>query len=219
MSGSNSKINLRARFFARFYDRVLEPSELAGLADRRRELISGATGRTLEIGAGTGLNVDHYQAGVESLVLSEPDSLMASRLRRRVAEQPREAFIEIVECDAQELPFPDGSFDTVVCTLVLCTVPDPERTLSEVTRVLAPGGQLLFLEHVLGEGSTARWQRLLAKPWSAVACGCRCDRPTAQTISASELQITDLNQSRMPKAAKIIKPMIHGRAVLPGAEA
>jgi hypothetical protein len=83
--------------------------------------------------------------------------------------------------------------------------------------VLAPGGQLLFIEHVLGDGSTARWQRLLARPWQAVACGCRCDRPTAQTISASKLEIVSVTAGRMPKAAKIIKPMIHGRAVLPRA--
>lgn len=208
---------LRSKLFARLYDRVLAPSEEAGLASRRQALLSAVAGRTLEIGAGTGLNVDHYPESVESLVLSEPDPNMAARLRSRVATRPRDAFIEVVQCDAMDLPFPDRSFDTVVCTLVLCTVPDPERTLAEVSRVLVPGGQLLFIEHVLGEGSTARWQRAFARPWSAVACGCRCDRPTASLIGASRLELVELEEGRMPKAAKIIKPMIQGRAVRPAA--
>ena len=210
-------MDLRSRFFARMYDRVLAPSEEAGLAARRRDLLAAASGRTLEIGAGTGLNIDHYPEDVGALVLTEPDAHMALRLRRRIAEQPREAFIEVVECGAEAMPFPDAAFDTVICTLVLCTVPDPEATLAEVARVLEPGGQLLFLEHVLGEGSTARWQRAMARPWSAVACGCRCDRPTAQTIAASRLELVEVHSGRMPKAAKIIKPMIHGRAVRPAA--
>jgi len=208
---------LRSRLFASCYDRVLSASEDAGLAERRARLLSTASGRTLEIGAGTGLNVDHYPTAVDSLVLSEPDANMADRLRTRVASRPREAFVEVVECDAMELPFPDRSFETVVCTLVLCTVPDPARTLDEVSRVLVPGGQLLFLEHVLGEGSTARWQRAVARPWSVLACGCRCDRPTASLIGASALDVVELEQGRMPKAAPFIRPTIHGRAVLPGA--
>lgn len=216
MSGAAGD-SFRSRLFARFYDRVLAPTEAAGLADRRAALIAGASGRTLEIGAGTGLNVDHYGSGVGSLVLSEPDPNMVAKLRSRVAERPRDAFVEVVRCDAMELPFPDDSFETVVCTLVLCTVPDPARTLGEISRVLVPGGQLLFLEHVLGEGSTARWQRLLARPWSAVACGCRCDRPTASLIAASPLEVADLRSGTMPKAAGIIRPMIEGRAVLPTA--
>lgn len=214
---ANGGIDLRSRLFARMYDSVLAPSEEAGLAQRRHDLLAATAGRTLEIGAGTGLNLDHYPDTVASLVLTEPDSHMAMRLRRRIAERPRDAFIEVVECGAESLPFPDSSFDTVVCTLVLCTVHDPVATLSEVARVLEPGGQMLFLEHVLGEGSTARWQRVMARPWSAVACGCRCDRPTAETISASQLQLVELNSGRMPKAAKIIKPIIHGRAVRPAA--
>ena len=216
MASSNGN-RFWSRVFAQLYDRVLAPTEEAGLAARRRDVLASASGRTLEIGAGTGLNVDHYPEHAGSIVLSEPDSHMVAKLRTRIAERPRDAFFEVVECSAQELPFPNGSFDTVVCTLVLCTVPDPERTLSEVARVLAPGGQLLFIEHVLGDGSTARWQRLLARPWQAVACGCRCDRPTAQTISASKLELVSVTAGRMPKAAKIIKPMIHGRAVLPRA--
>ena len=216
MAGTGGN-ELRARVFARFYDRVLAPTEEAGLGELRRELLSSAGGRTLEIGAGTGVNLDHYPQGIEAVVLTEPDRHMAAKLRSRLASRARDAFIEVVECPAESLPFPDSSFDTVVCTLVLCTVPDPEATLTEVSRVLKPGGRLLFIEHVLGEGGTARWQRALARPWAAVACGCRCDRPTATTIAASPLVLEVVESGRMPKAAKILKPMIHGRAVRPEA--
>lgn len=216
MAGTGGS-GLRSRVFARFYDRVLAPTEEAGLGELRRELLASADGRILEIGAGTGVNLEHYPQGSEAIVLTEPDRHMASRLRSRLASKPRAAFIEVVECPAESLPFPDASFDTVVCTLVLCTVPEPEETLAEVSRVLKPGGRLLFIEHVLGEGGTARWQRALARPWAAVACGCRCDRPTARTISTSPLVLEVVESGRMPKAAKIIKPMIHGRAVRPGA--
>ncbi|MEI6447895.1 MAG: class I SAM-dependent methyltransferase [Actinomycetes bacterium] len=216
MSGTRGN-ELRSRVFARFYDRVLAPTEEAGLGEMRRDLLSRAGGRTLEIGAGTGVNLDHYPEGIDSLVLTEPDRHMAAKLRARLASKPRDAFFEVVQVPAESLPFPDASFDTVVCTLVLCTVPDPEATLAEVSRVLKPGGRLLFIEHVLGDGGTARWQRALARPWAAVACGCRCDRTTAETIAASPLVLEVVQAGRMPKAAKIIKPMIHGCAVRPAA--
>jgi SAM-dependent methyltransferase len=206
---------MRARLFARYYDRVLSVSEEAGLAERRASLLARASGRTLELGAGTGLNLDHYPDGLESLVMTEPDRLMAQRLRAKVAARPRDAFIEIATVGAESLPFPDQSFDTVVSTLVLCTVPDPEAALGEAHRVLRPGGQFLFLEHVLGEGAVARRQRLVAGPWAWVACGCRCDRPTASTISGSNLELVELEEGRMPKATKFLKPLIQGRAVRP----
>ena len=112
----------------------------------RRDRWSG-TGRTLEIGAGTGLNLSRYGAAVEALVLTEPFEPMA----RAAARQGRRAAgpaAEVIETPAELLPFDDDSFDTVVATLVLCTIPDPERALSEVARVLKPDGRLLFIEHV-----------------------------------------------------------------------
>ncbi|CAB4865370.1 MAG: methyltransferase domain-containing protein [Actinobacteria bacterium] len=207
----------RSRLFAALYDRVLAPSEEAGLAERRRELLAQANGRVLELGAGTGINVPYYTDAAESIVMTEPDSNMLKRLRRKIAASPQARFIEVGSADAGNLPFPDASFDTVVSTLVLCTVPDPERTLEEVHRVLKPGGRLLFMEHVLGKGSTARRQHLVARPWAAVACGCRCDRPTHDTISASPLELQELEHGRMPKATKFLSPLIQGRAIRPKA--
>ena len=119
-----------ARLFAAMYDRMLAASEDAGLRERRRELVAQASGRVLEIGAGTGLNAAHYTDRVTDLVFAEPEGPMAQRLRARVVRG------KVVEAPAEGLPFPDDSFDTVVSTLVLCTVDDPGEALEEIARVL-----------------------------------------------------------------------------------
>ena len=126
--------------FARFYDRMTAATERAGLGEMRRELLASATGRVLELGAGTGHNLEHYTGAVTELVLTEPDPHMARRLRERVAREPgAPGHPKVVEASAEELPFDDDSFDTVVATLVLCTVPNPERALAEARRVLVEG--------------------------------------------------------------------------------
>ena len=207
-----AKTGLWSRVFARYYDRVLKVSEEAGLADIRAGVLANAQGRVLELGAGTGLNLSHYPDQVEALVLTEPDPNMLKKLRRKVALLNQDRFIEVTSADAGNLPFPDDSFDTVVSTLVLCTVPDPVATISEAHRVLKPGGQLLFVEHVLGEGAVAARQKAIAGPWERIACGCRCDRPTHQTLAESQLDLVEITHGRMPKATKFLKPLIHGRA-------
>jgi SAM-dependent methyltransferase len=125
------------RLFAALYDRILRSTEEGGLLEMRRELLVGASGRTIEIGAGTGVNLDLYPAAVSDLVLAEPDPHMAKRLRAKLSESGRDA--RVVEAPAERLPFEDGGFDTAVSTLVLCTVPDPAGTLSELARVPEAG--------------------------------------------------------------------------------
>src|SRR5215204_993706 len=126
--------------FARFYDRLTAGTERAGLAEMRRELLASASGRVLELGAGTGHNLEHYTDAVAELVMTEPDPHMARRLRERVAAEPGAARNPtVVEVSAEDLPFDDGSFDVVVATLVFCTVPDPLRALEEARRVLVEG--------------------------------------------------------------------------------
>lgn len=213
-----AKTGFWSRVFARYYDRVLKVSEDAGLAGIRAGVLASASGRVLELGAGTGLNLSHYPEAVETLVLTEPDPNMLKKLRRKVAILNRNLFIEISNADAGNLPFPDDSFDTVVSTLVLCTVPDPVATIAEANRVLKPGGQFLFVEHVLGTGAVAARQKAIAGPWERIACGCRCDRPTHDTLEASPLEVVEITHGRMPKATKFLKPLISGRAVKPVAE-
>ena len=116
------------------------------MEDKRRQVLGEARGRTLEIGSGTGINLDNYGAEVTELVLSEPDRHMVALLRRKVEGSSRPA--TVVDAPAGKLPFEDESFDTVTLVYVLCTVPDPGAALREIARVLKPGGRLLFIEHV-----------------------------------------------------------------------
>src|SRR2546421_12336861 len=113
--------------FAALYDRMVAVNERAGFDDRRAALLTGARGATLELGAGTGLNLRHYPAAVTDLVLAEPDRHMARRLRARVAKAGRKA--EVVDAPAERLPFDDARFDNAVVTLVLCDVQDTARAL------------------------------------------------------------------------------------------
>ena len=136
------------RAFAWGFDRFQQASEEAGMRDNRAELVAQASGRTLEIGAGTGANVELYPEAVTELVLAEPFGPMATQLQERLASSDRAATAQVVEAPAEKLPFPADSFDTVACTLVLCSVDDPAAALAEVARVLRPGGRFLFLEHV-----------------------------------------------------------------------
>jgi SAM-dependent methyltransferase len=198
---------------AAIYDRLLASNEKAGLREMRAQLLASAHGRVLELGAGTGLNLAHYQDRVSELVLTEPDPHMARRLRRRIAERPPRFEVEVLETEAERLPFEDRSFDTVVGTLVLCTVTDPDLTVSEVARVLRPDGQLLSIEHVRADGeSRARWQDRLERPWGWIAAGCHPNRDTATTLSA-RFDVSELRPDVLPGTnPPIVKPLIRGVA-------
>jgi SAM-dependent methyltransferase len=199
------------RLFTAVYDRGLRGSEEAGLGEMRRELLSSATGKTIELGAGTGLNLCHYPNTIEDLTLTEPDPHMARRLRERLARSERKA--SVVESPAERLPFEAASFDSAVATLMLCTVPDPAATLAEVARVLKPGGRLLFIEHVRAEDpGLARWQDRLEPPWRFLADGCRCNRDTVATIEASPLSLSEVERGSLPKALPFLRPLIRGSA-------
>jgi ubiquinone/menaquinone biosynthesis C-methylase UbiE len=201
------------RGFTALYDRSLKATEEAGLRQMRREALSEASGRTLDIGSGTGANLELYPEAVTELVLAEPDPHMLRRLREKVGEADREA--EIVEAPAESLPFHDASFDTAVFTLVLCTVPDPAAALTEAARVLRPGGRLLFVEHVRAEDpGLARWQDRLHGPWRFLGDGCHCNRDTVAAIEASPLMIESLERATMPKAPPIVRPVVRGSALL-----
>ncbi|HEX3734897.1 MAG TPA: class I SAM-dependent methyltransferase [Solirubrobacterales bacterium] len=199
------------RVFAAMYDRSLKATEEAGLEQMRRELLAGAGGRVVELGAGTGVNLDLYPAAVEDLTLVEPDQHMARQLRAKLAASARPA--KVVSAPGEALPFEDASFDTVVATLVLCTVPDPAVTLAEAARVLKPGGQLLFIEHVRAEDpGLARWQDRLEKPWRFLGDGCHCNRDTVAGIEASPLRLEQVERGRLPKAPPIVRPLVRGSA-------
>ena len=200
------------RFFAAVYDRLMSGSEREGLGEMREELVGQASGRTLELGAGTGLNLAHYASAVTELVLTEPDPHMAARLRKRLAAEPPAAgTVEVVEAPAESLPVEDGSFDCVVATLVLCTVEDPERTAGEIDRVLRPGGRLLCLEHVRSEHDRlARWQDRVERPWGWFAGGCHPNRDTAATLRTAGFDADGLVEDQFPKAPPLARPLLRG---------
>lgn len=154
-----------------FYDFVLSPFEAFALRRLRHELLSHAHGQTLEVGIGTGLNFEHYPK--DAVVLGiEPDPSMRSVAEKRAGEN-----LKISEGDAQNLDFPDESFDTVVATLVFCTIPDPARAIAEVYRVLKPGGSFLLLEHIRKNTPVTGWILDHLTPlWKHVAGGCHLNR-------------------------------------------
>lgn len=193
--------------YAAMYDLFNEPAERAGLRQQRHDLLAQATGATIEIGAGTGLNLPHYPPTVTRLALIEPDPQMTRRLRRRAARLGRDA--EIIDATAGQLPFPDASFDTAVVTFALCSVPDEQAALAEITRVLAPGGRLLFLEHVRSADPriAARQDKMLF-PYPLI--GCHPNRDTLAEITASPLAGESVRTGELPKAPKIERPMIAG---------
>lgn len=201
------------RMFSAFYDRAFEATEEAGLREMRRELLAGARGRVLELGSGTGLNLDLYpREGLDSLVVTEPDPHMFKQLRQRAKELCPGA--ELVQAGAEDLPFEDDSFDTAVVTLVLCTVPNQSAALKEIQRVLRPGGQLLFLEHVRAEDAgLAKWQDRLERPWRFIGDGCHCNRNTVAAIKAAGFELGAVEHNELPKAPPIVRPLVQGSAL------
>ena len=200
-----------ARTFAAVYDPFLWVGEHAGLRTHRQELLELSAGCTIEIGAGTGLNLAHYPDDLDELVLVEPDAAMRRRLAPRLARSRLRA--RLVDAPAEQLPFPDASVDTVVSTLVLCTVDAPDLALQEIARVLKPDGQLLFIEHVRSDSPRlARWQDRLANPWRRFARGCRCNRATAELMVASGFELEDLDNASWRAMPPIVRPLIIGRA-------
>jgi len=201
------------RAFSAAYDRGFKGAEDAGLREMRHELLAQARGRVLELGAGTGLNLEHYPEGIEGLTMVEPDPHMTKQLRARLEGSGKSSKISVVETPGEDLPFADDSFDTVAVTLVLCTVPDPGATLAEIKRVLAPGGQLLFLEHVRAhDDGLAKWQDRLEGPWKFLADGCRCNRDTVAAIDAAGFELGEVENGELPKLPPLVRPLAIGSA-------
>lgn len=202
-----------SRLMAAIYDRVMAGTEQACLATWRAELLGGVRGHVLEVGAGTGANLDHYGDGVERLCLAEPDDGMRWRLQNKARRFPR-LRCEIAEHTMEAIPHADATFDAVVCTLVLCSVHDPARALAEVYRVLKPTGELLFLEHVAAEPGTSRrrWQHRIDPVWHRMVGNCHITRDTAQSIEAAGLTFRSIERQSMRKALPWVRPCIRGVA-------
>jgi SAM-dependent methyltransferase len=185
--------------FARLWPRIARSIEQHGAAELRGRLLTGATGRVVEPGAGTGANFAHYPPGVTDVLAVEPEP----RLRVLAEDAARRAPVRVTVAGglAEHLPAEDGAFDTAVVSLLLCSVDDQDAVLRELRRVLRPGGRLHFWEHVRAHGGTlARVQGLLdATVWPHLGGGCHTGRDTAARISAAGFGIERIERFRFPE--------------------
>lgn len=208
--------------FAKVYDRFTRPMEEACFQAWRADLLGDVSGEVLELGAGTGHNVAHDGPAVSRLVLTEPDPAMrrklgarldAVRARGRLAATP----VELSAARAERLPWEDATFDVVVSTLVLCSVPDQRVALAEVRRVLRPGGRLVYIEHVAAEDRPKRlaWQRRVEPVWKRLAGGCHLTRATATVIEQAGFEMDDITRESARKASPVVRPTVRGVATRP----
>lgn len=200
--------------FARVY-RLLSAFDESSMGVHRDELLAGLTGEVVEIGAGSGLNLDHLPPGVTSLIAVEPEPY----LRRLATARARRASVPVSVRSgvAERLPLGESSCDAVVTCLVLCTVRSQPEALAEISRVLRPGGELRFLEHVLSDGHKAAVQRLLdgSGAWPLLAGGCRCARDTIASLEAAGFELVKLRRLTIGPSWMPANPIVLGSALPP----
>lgn len=199
--------------FARFFDRLsraIEPE--AG--PYRNELLSGLSGQVLEIGAGNGINFAHYPATVERVVAIEPEAYLRAKAER--AARSAQITVEVRPGLADELDVPDSSFDAAVACLVLCTVPDQSRSLRELRRVLKPGGQLRFFEHVVSPARAKARVQMLADAshvWPLIGGGCHSARDTLTAITDAGFEVQRSRRVNIGPSCMLTNPHVIGLAV------
>ena len=178
----------------------------------RRRTLARARGRILEIGFGTGMNLQYYPPSVRRIEAIDPDVDLDRFSGPRIAASRIE--VDFHHLDAEHLPFESESFDTVTCTLTLCSIPDVEHALGEVRRVLKPGGRFLFLEHGLSpDPKTARWQHRLTPLQRRIGGGCHLDRPTAQLVGATGMALQDVRNYYLKRLPRFVGYMTEGAAI------
>lgn len=200
------------RFWPAFFDLMGGPIEKKPIiAESRRKLLAAAEGRVLEVGAGTGFNLPHYPEGVANLTVTDGMDGMLRRATRRAGKLGRT--IVTTQASVESLPFEAGSFDTVVASLLLCSVEDQDKALAEIGRVLKPGGQYLFLEHVRStDPKVARRQDRMEGLWGVIAMGCHPNRDTLPRIEQA-FAVEEVEREEMPMGPKIVRPYVLGRAI------
>ncbi len=206
-------MGLRSWLFALTYNRLMARGEKAGLARIRATLLADAYGDVLEVGAGTGLNLTRYAGEVNTLTVTEPDASMLRRLQHVAGRTAQST--TVLRAPAEDLPFEDASFDTVVSTLVLCGVDDQPRAVREIRRVLKPGGRLLFVEHVRSDDAAEARRQDRINWLNRLVAGCDCNRPTLETLERGGFVIDDLVHGELPKSPSFVRPMIVGSATRP----
>jgi ubiquinone/menaquinone biosynthesis C-methylase UbiE len=174
--------------FARLFDRMASRTDEQGAAEHRARLLAGLSGRVIDVGAGNGLNFPHYPATVTDLLAVEPEGYLRAKAEQVAADA--RVPVKVVDGIAEQLPAEDASFDAAVASLVLCSVPDQAEALAEMRRVVRPGGELRFYEHVLSEArGLARLQNAVAWFWPFVGGGCHPNRDTVGAIARAGFEI------------------------------
>lgn len=209
---------VRHPIFARIYQRVAAAAEEAGAAEHRQRALVDLAGRVVEVGAGNGLNFAHYRPSVTEVVAVEPEPY----LRAKAQEAGTRALVPVTVVDgtADALPLPDASIDAGVVSLVLCSVPDQQTALAELFRVIRPGGELRFYEHVGAEDPRrARLQRRVEPIWSRFGGGCHLTRATEESIRQAGFEIEACDRFLFEPCwvTKVAASHILGRARRPGA--
>jgi ubiquinone/menaquinone biosynthesis C-methylase UbiE len=202
----------RHPIFARLVAFVAARGEGSEDDDLRRELLSGLHGRVVELGAGSGPNFRLYPATVDEVVAVEPEDYLRGKAEEAAGRSGRS--IRLVDALADELPFPDASFDAAVAALVLCSVPSQASALAELRRVVRPGGELRFYEHVVARAPRyARFQRAVGRVTPRLAGGCHPDRDTGAAIEEAGFRLERVRRFVVPSLVELpVAPRILGAA-------
>jgi ubiquinone/menaquinone biosynthesis C-methylase UbiE len=202
--------------FARVFHRVCGRDRGRGEDVLRREMLDGVNGRVVEVGAGNGINFEHYPPGVEELIAVEPEPYLRAQAERAAEGAP--VPVRVVEGLADSLALEPGSVDALVVSGVLCSVPDPQAALAEFRRVLRPGGELRFYEHVRSRRpGFARWQERVDPLWSRAMGGCHTSRDTVAAITAAGFELVRCRAFGFPPEARVypVTPRVLGVARTP----
>jgi ubiquinone/menaquinone biosynthesis C-methylase UbiE len=199
---------------SKIYDSIMKDAEDKGLREWRRILLKNISGDVLELGCGTGANLEFYPSTVKRLTLVEPNLYMLQKIKAKIPNYKLRD-IQILNDKVEDLSLEDASFDVVVCTLVLCSVSNLEKTLSEIHRILRSQGKLIFIEHVAAVNNPKRyrWQRRLEFLWKLIAAGCHTTRCTEEAIVRAGFKMMELSHQSMRGVPPIVRPSIRGIAV------
>lgn len=198
---------------AQVYDRSMQDAETKCLQNWRGELLRNLSGTVLEIGGGTGLNLDFYPGTVKELIIIEPDANMRKKLQEKTAA--KKEHIKMLNCGAESIPVPDASCDAVVSTLVLCSVANQSKVLAEIYRVLRPEGKFIFIEHIAANNNPKRlvWQKRLEPIWKIIASGCHLTRQTETAITDAGFKFAEITRQSIRGVPPIARPSIKGVAI------
>jgi ubiquinone/menaquinone biosynthesis C-methylase UbiE len=200
---------------SKIYDRMMQKAESRCLHDWRSQLLKQVSGTVLEIGAGTGVNLEYYPDSANPIYLLEPDAAMQAKLQHKISTN-NNARMKIISSNAESIPLPNESCDFVVSTLVLCSVKDPQAVLAEIHRILKPNGKFIFIEHVAAQNNPDRlkWQKFIEPFWKIIACNCHLTRNTEQDIIYAGFKFISCERQSMRGVPGIVRPSIKGVAVL-----